>query len=68
MFFPVPSGLGVTTTANWVGNYLIAQFAPMLLDSIHFGTFFVFGGFCLLSIFLSAWIPETKGVALEEVV
>merc|ERR1719291_556159 len=57
--------VGICTLANWVGNFLIAQFTPMLLESIQFSTFFVFGFFCLISIFLSAWLPETKGVPLE---
>merc|ERR1712048_129910 len=59
--------VGVCTMANWVGNLLIAQFTPVLLEHIKFGTFFVFGFFCLLLIFLSAWLPETKGVPLEVV-
>jgi len=57
--------IGVCTMANWVGNFIIAQFTPMLLDSIQFGTFYVFGFFCVISIFLSSWLPETKGVPLE---
>merc|ERR1712226_715034 len=57
--------IGVCTMANWVGNFIIAQFTPMLLASIQFSTFFVFGFFCVLSVFLSAWLPETKNVPLE---
>lgn len=59
--------IGVSTMANWLGNWIIAQFTPMLLDGIQFGTFYVFGFFCFFSIFLSAWLPETKGVPLEMV-
>jgi len=57
--------IGVCTMANWVGNFIIAQFTPMLLSSIQFGTFLVFGFFCAVSVVLSAWLPETKGVPLE---
>merc|ERR1719436_374228 len=57
--------IGVSTMANWVGNFIIAQFTPMLLDGIQFGTFYVFGVFRFFSIFISAWLPETKGVPLE---
>merc|ERR1712107_297967 len=53
--------LGVTTLANWVGNFIIAQFTPMLLESIHFNTFFVFGFFCAVGVLLSAWLPGLKG-------
>lgn len=57
--------VGVCTLANWVGNFLIAQFTPMLLDEIQFSTFFVFAFFCAISIFVASWIPETKNVPLE---
>eukprot|EP00932_Pfiesteria_piscicida_P010377 SRR837773.21301.p3 GENE.SRR837773.21301~~SRR837773.21301.p3 ORF type:complete len:254 (-),score=93.32 SRR837773.21301:5-664(-) len=57
--------VGVCTLANWVGNFIIAQFTPMMLSSIQFSTFLVFGFFCLISVFLAAWLPETKGVPLE---
>ena len=53
--------------AKWSGNVLISQFTPMLLESIRFSTLYVFGVFCLLGIFLSAWLPVTKGAPLEAV-
>jgi len=59
--------IGVCTLANWTGNFLIAEFTPILLDSLRFGTFFVFGFFCIVLVVLSAWLPETKGVPLESV-
>jgi sugar porter (SP) family MFS transporter len=59
--------IGVCTLANWVGNFIIAEFTPILLDSLRFGTFFVFGFFCIVLVFLSTWLPETKGVQLESV-
>jgi len=59
--------IGVTTVANWIGNFLIAQFTPMLLEYIQFSTFFVFGFFCFIGAILSAWLPETKGVPLENI-
>lgn len=59
--------IGVCTMADWVGNFIIAQFTPMLLESTQFSTFYVFGFFCLLGAFVSAWLPETKGVPLENI-
>merc|ERR1711972_562187 len=59
--------LGITTVANWTGNFIIAQFTPMLLDAVQFNTFFVFGAFCLVGVVLSAWLPETKGVRMEKI-
>lgn len=37
--------VGVSTMTNWIGNFLIAQFTPVLLSSIGFGTFLLFGIF-----------------------
>mmetsp|Transcript_48840 Transcript_48840/g.105270 ORF Transcript_48840/g.105270 Transcript_48840/m.105270 type:complete len:576 (-) Transcript_48840:157-1884(-) len=58
-------GVGMCTLANWIGNFLIAQFTPMLLSGIQFNTFFVFGFFCILGVIVAAWLPETKEVPLE---
>lgn len=59
--------IGVTTATNWIGNFLIAQLAPMLLDSIGFGTFFIFGFFGLCALLVGLWLPETKGLMLEDI-
>jgi sugar porter (SP) family MFS transporter len=56
---------GLCTMANWVGNFAIAQFTPVLLDTVHFTTFFIFGFFCAIGVALSSWLPETRGVPLE---
>jgi len=59
--------MGVTTTANWVGNFCIAQFTPMLLERIGFTTFLLFGMFCAVCLRLALWLPETRGLVLERV-
>jgi len=58
--------VGVSTMTNWIGNFLIAQFTPVLLSSIGFGTFLLFGIFCLNALVLGWWLPETSGVPLEQ--
>jgi|Transcript_15901 sugar porter (SP) family MFS transporter len=58
---------GITTTANWAGNYMIAQLTPMMLNRVEFNTFLVFGFFSFLALILARWLPETKGVMLEKV-
>ena len=50
-----------------VGNYVVAQFTPILLQDIGFGMFFVFGVFSIVGFFLASWLPETKGVLLEHI-
>mmetsp|Transcript_45962 Transcript_45962/g.71738 ORF Transcript_45962/g.71738 Transcript_45962/m.71738 type:complete len:497 (+) Transcript_45962:44-1534(+) len=59
--------LGLTTTANWVGNYLIAQFTPVMLQRYGFSTFFCFAVFSFSAFLLALWLPETKGLVLERV-
>mmetsp|Transcript_334 Transcript_334/g.768 ORF Transcript_334/g.768 Transcript_334/m.768 type:complete len:144 (-) Transcript_334:125-556(-) len=51
--------------ANWIGNYAIAQFTPILLGRFGFLTFYLFGAFAFVAMLLSSWLPETKGVMLE---
>lgn len=59
--------VAVTTMTNWVGNWVIAQFTPTLLDAFGFWSFFIFGFFALCGLALALWLPETKGVTLEKV-
>lgn len=58
--------VATTACANWVGNWIIAQFTPILLGQYGFDTFFLFGVFSLSALLLATWLPETKGVKLEE--
>jgi len=58
---------GITTMANWVGNFLVAQFTPVLFETIGFGTFFVFGFNCCVALALGLWLPETRGIPLEQI-
>lgn len=59
--------MGLTTMTNWIGNLVIAQLTPPLLKAIGFNSFFLFAAFCALSVALAFFLPETKGVPLEEV-
>jgi len=57
--------VATTACSNWVGNYMIAQFTPVLLGCLGFGTFYVFVAFTSSALLLALWLPETKGVMLE---
>ena len=61
--------VGIATSANWVGNFLIAQGSLSILN--HLGTtvaFWIFAGFNAFTVFFVLWrMPETKGVELEEI-
>ncbi|MCM4164014.1 MULTISPECIES: sugar porter family MFS transporter [unclassified Arenibacter] len=52
----------------WGGNFLVAQFFPLMLSVLMEQVFFVFAvscGICFLFIYLT--VPETKGQSLEEI-
>jgi len=59
--------VGLTTMADWIGVYFVAQLSPFLFDSVNFGAFFVFATFSLVAFAISWWLPETKGVPLEDI-
>ncbi len=62
-------GVTITTIANWVGCAIVVQ-CSMSVMKVFGGSdlFFAFGVCCLLGIFLLAgWVPETKGISLEEI-
>lgn len=70
--FPIKgrdAGVTLTTTANWTFNWLVSF--SFLIVIKHFGasgTFTVFTVLLVLSfIFVMCFVPETKGVSLEQI-
>ncbi|CAO3683172.1 unnamed protein product [Rhizopus stolonifer] len=60
-------GTSVTTAANWLMNFVISLFVPVMLTTITWGTYIFFGCCCLVmatSVFF--FFPETNGRSLEE--
>ncbi|GAA5814340.1 hypothetical protein MFLAVUS_007834 [Mucor flavus] len=59
--------MSVTTSANWMCNFIIGLIVPVMLENITFGTYIFFACFLVLSFFF-VWffVPETKGRTLEE--
>jgi len=61
--------MSVAGISLWVGTYLIGQLTPWLLENLTpAGTFFLFAGMCLPSLWIM-WkhVPETTGKSLEEI-
>ncbi|RAL05937.1 general substrate transporter, partial [Aspergillus ibericus CBS 121593] len=53
---------------NWVCNWFVAFICPILLESINFGVYFLFGGCCALTTVVSfLFMVETKGKSLDEI-
>lgn len=67
-------GVGLSTSSNWMWNTIIATITPYLVadrpDSAKLGSnvFFMWGGLCCVSfLFAYFFVPETKGLTLEQV-
>ncbi|KAJ5690314.1 hypothetical protein N7462_004706 [Penicillium macrosclerotiorum] len=60
--------MGICTATHWLFNFVIARSVPYMISNITYGTYFLFAACSTLSIpFVWFFIPETKGVPLEEV-
>ncbi|KAF9490369.1 general substrate transporter [Pleurotus eryngii] len=62
-------GMSIASSSNWVIERLlmISKVTPTMLDKLGFGTFVFFGVFSLLGgLFILFFVPETKGLTLEE--
>ena len=60
--------LSVATMVLWLGNVMLTQLFPVMMERFGGGTFYIFSFICLLA-FIFTWtmVKETKGVSLEEI-
>ncbi|KAI7907120.1 general substrate transporter [Cokeromyces recurvatus] len=60
-------GTSITTASNWLMNFIISLFVPVMLTTITWGTY-IFFGCCCVVMAICVWLfyPETKGHSLEE--
>jgi len=62
-----PYGIALGASSNWMNNFIVGQVTPDMLTSMKFGTYIFFGSFTFLgAIFVWLFVPETKGLSLEE--
>ncbi|CCF59003.1 hypothetical protein KAFR_0F04080 [Kazachstania africana CBS 2517] len=61
-------GMAVSVGANWTWNFLIGFFTPFITGAINFYYGFVFMGCLIVAwVYVFFFVPETKGLSLEEV-
>jgi len=73
--FPLPirsRGVALSTASNWLWNTIIAVITPYMVGedrgNLRSSVFFVWGGLCTGAfIYAYFFIPETKGLTLEQV-
>ncbi len=59
--------VAITSATHWLFNFVIAQSVPYMISNIGFGTYFVFAAMLTLSVpFVFFFVPETKGLSLED--
>jgi MFS transporter, SP family, arabinose:H+ symporter len=63
------TGMGVASICNWGFNFLVVFTYPIFINVIGMeGTFWIYGVACILGLFFTYfYVPETKGIALEEI-
>ncbi|KAI0030130.1 general substrate transporter [Vararia minispora EC-137] len=60
-------GISIGASSNWMNNFIVGQVTPTMLQHLRFGTFIFFGVFSFLGgLFILLFVPETKGLTLEE--
>lgn len=69
--YPTPirgRAMSAATFSLWIGTAIIGQIVPWMLDVLTpAGTFFIFALCCIPVFLVLKWIPETKGLSLEEI-
>ncbi|XP_062107725.1 inositol transporter 1 isoform X2 [Humulus lupulus] len=60
---------GMSATVNWVSNLIVAQSFLSIADALGTGpTFLILAGIAVIAfVFVSCYVPETKGLTFEEV-
>lgn len=61
-------GMAACTAVHWLLNFAIARSVPYMISNIGYGTYLFFASWITVSIpFVYFFLPETKGLSLEEV-
>ena len=53
---------------NWLLSFTISRLTPVMLETMKYGIFLLFGVFCvIMAVWVYLFLPETKGYALEDI-
>lgn len=62
--------VGLAAATQWLFNFVVARATPNMMVTVGkggYGTYFIYGSFCfLMFLFSYFFVPETKGMSLEE--
>ncbi|KAF1989470.1 general substrate transporter [Aulographum hederae CBS 113979] len=62
-----PYGVALSASSNWMNNFIVGQVTPDMLENLRFGTYIFFGALTSIGALFVWWfVPETKGLTLEE--
>ncbi|KAI8881748.1 glucose transporter [Backusella circina FSU 941] len=60
-------GFALASAVLWIGNILVGQVTPILMDKITWGTYIVYGAIgVIMLVWMYLFAPEPKGLSLEE--
>lgn len=59
--------VAITTAVTWLGSFIVARTTPYMITGLGYGMYFVFGAvLALMGLWAFFFVPETKGLSLEE--
>ncbi|KAJ3040397.1 hypothetical protein HDV00_010951 [Rhizophlyctis rosea] len=59
--------IALATASDWLGNFIVGLAVPTWLERSAYGPFFFFAVTCAIGVIVTFFfIPETKGISLEE--
>jgi hypothetical protein len=56
--------VALASFTHWVHNLAVSKATPVMLTTVPYGAYFIFGAVNLTMGILAWWIPETKGVSI----
>lgn len=59
--------VSLTTADTWLGSFIIARSTPYMISDLGYGAYFFFGSILVaMGVWSFFFVPETKGISLEE--